>query len=226
MSGGSSPIANNSDSSSEAEKKESPTVRSGLFPERLDKEVLRTLPLIHFEGKISLISKDQDIAAAIEEIRKESILGFDTETKPTFRKEDVTPPPALLQLASQKQVWLFPLRQISMYGDLFSILADPSIEKVGVAPHDDIKGLQRLYEFTAQGFTDVSQIASRHGIITNGLRNLSGMFLNGRISKSAQVTNWEQYPLTPKQIKYAATDAWASLAIHKKICQLLAKTGQ
>jgi len=187
------------------------------FPERMSKEVLRELPLISFKGKIDIIRDDQQLDEALAQIRKVPIVGFDTESKPTFRREDEVRPPALLQLATGAHAWLFQLRQITRHKDLFSILSDPTIEKVGVAPHDDIKGLNRISKFKDKGFIDLSDIASNKKIITTGLRNLSGMFLNGRISKAAQVTNWEQNPLTRKQITYAATDAWVSLRLYEEL---------
>jgi len=179
--------------------------------------------MISFGGRIELIRHDAPMDKALEEIRREPLLGFDTESKPTFRREDEVRPPALLQLATRETAWLFQLRQITRHDELFSVLADASIQKVGVAPHDDIKGLNRIAAFTPGGFIDLSAIAAKRGIITTGLRNLAGMFLGGRISKAAQVTNWEQNPLTRKQIKYAATDAWISLGIYE---ELERRTGQ
>ncbi|MBC2602126.1 3'-5' exonuclease [Puniceicoccus vermicola] len=193
------------------------------FPERMCKEVLRNLPMIGFKGKIELIQDDAQMDSALEELRHETLLGFDTESKPTFRRQDEVRPPALLQLSNGATAWLFQLRQISRHEELFAILADPAVEKVGVAPHDDIKGLNRISPFQAAGFTDLGTIASARGIITTGLRNLAGMFLNGRISKAAQVSNWEQNPLTKKQINYAATDAWVSLRIYEELNR---RTGQ
>ncbi|MFP4353174.1 MAG: 3'-5' exonuclease [Puniceicoccaceae bacterium] len=186
------------------------------FPERMDKAVLRELPLLAFSGTIELID-DALLDEALADLRRIRVLGFDTESKPTFRRQDEVRPPALLQLATGKRAWLFPLRKITRHADLFTILADPEIRKVGVAPHDDIKGLNRISSFTAAGFVDLGVIAAQKGIITTGLRNLAGMFLHGRISKAAQVSNWEQNPLTSKQIAYAATDAWVSLRIYEEL---------
>jgi len=193
------------------------------FPERMSKDILRELPLIHFEGKIVIIRDDSQVDEALKSIRREKILGFDTESKPTFRREDEVRPPALLQLATNETAWLFQLRQLTRIKEVFEILSDLGIEKVGVAPHDDIKGLNRITGFAAKRFIDLGAIASQRGIITTGLRNLAGMFLNGRISKAAQVTNWEQNPLTKKQIRYAATDAWISLRIYEELSK---RTGQ
>lgn len=189
----------------------------------MNKEVLRELPLIHFEGKIELIQDDTQLDSLLKDLKGVSRLGFDTETKPTFRREDEVRPPALLQLATENKAWLVQLRQITRHNEIFAILANPKIEKVGVAPHDDIKGLNRIHRFKAGGFTDIATIAAKKGIITTGLRNLAGMFLQGRISKAAQVSNWEQNPLTKKQILYAATDAWISLRIFEELTR---RTGQ
>jgi ribonuclease D len=187
------------------------------FPERMDKEVLRALPLLGFRGRVELVDDDDALPPALAELSRVSVLGFDTESKPTFRREDEVRPPALLQLATGARAWLFQLRQITRHGDLFGVLADPSIKKVGVAPHDDIKGLNRIAPFEPGGFVDIGDLATKRGIVTTGLRNLAGMFLGGRISKAAQVSNWEQNPLTKKQITYAATDAWVSLRIFEEL---------
>ncbi|MEM0965558.1 MAG: 3'-5' exonuclease [Verrucomicrobiota bacterium] len=190
---------------------------SGSFPERMSKDLLRELPIVHFQGPIQLIREDSQVAPAVEALRLSKRLGFDTESKPTFRREDEVRPPALLQLFDGCTAWLFQLRQITDHRPVFALLTDPNIQKVGVAPHDDIKGLNRIAEFEAAGFIDLSVVASQRGIITTGLRNLAGIFLDGRISKAAQVTNWEQNPLTKKQILYAATDAWVSLRVYEEL---------
>lgn len=187
------------------------------FPERMDKETLRNLPLLGFSGRIELVADDARLDQALEELRPVSVVGFDTESKPTFRREDEVRPPALLQLATGARAWLFQLRPLTRHAELFDLLADPEIKKVGVAPHDDIKGLNRIAEFKPASFVDLSDLAAKRGIITTGLRNLAGLFLNGRISKAAQVSNWEQNPLTRKQIQYAATDAWVSLRIYEEL---------
>jgi len=187
------------------------------FYERMDKQRLQELPLVSFTGTIELVDKQRDLVGVVRALRGHRRLGFDTESKPVFRRDQESRPPALVQLASRKKAWLFPLRQLEDPRELFALLADPDIEKVGVAPHDDIKGLQRILDFTAAGFTDLSRIAAERGIQTTGLRNLSGLLLGARVSKSAQVSNWEQNPLTRKQIRYAATDAWVSLRLLEEL---------
>ena len=131
------------------------------FPQRMSKDILRELPLIHFEGKIVIIRDDSQVDEALKSIRREKILGFDTESKPTFRREDEVRPPALLQLATNETAWLFQLRQLTRIKEVFEILSDLGIEKVGVAPHDDIKGLNRITGFAAKRFIDLGAIASQ-----------------------------------------------------------------
>ena len=123
-------------------------------------------------------------------------------------------PIALLQLATQETVYLIRLNQLGFPEELRDLLASPESQKVGVAIRDDIKGLQQLGSFIPQGFVELSQLARQLGIVTCGLRNLAGIFLNVRISKKAQLSNWEQEELTESQQNYAATDAWISREIY------------
>lgn len=190
--------------------------------ERITKEEVNQLPLIRFEGQIHLIRSDREVPAAIEQIAPAEILGFDTETRPVFRPGQKSGGPALLQLATLDEVWLFQLRKIKHLEPLFAILANPTILKTGVAPHDDIKGLRSLSDFEPANFTDISKIASGLGIITTGLRNLTAMFLGGRLSKRAQVSNWAVENLSTAQKVYAATDAWISLRLHLELTEVVA----
>lgn len=190
--------------------------------ERISKEEVNQLPLIRFEGRIHLIRNDREVAAAIGSITPATILGFDTESRPVFRPGQKSNGPALLQLATLEDAWLFQLRKIKHLEPLFAILANPAIIKTGVAPHDDIKGLRSLSDFEPANFTDISKIASTLGIVTTGLRNLTAMFLGGRLSKRAQVSNWAVENLSSAQKLYAATDAWISLRLHHELSAVAA----
>ena len=144
------------------------------------------------------------------------MLGFDTETRPTFKRGQ-TFPPSLLQLASPHTVFLFQLGKLQQRDALRALLGNPRISKVGVAVHDDILKLQELVDFQAAGFLDLSTFTRKNGIVNTGLRNLVALFLGFRISKAAQVTNWSKSMLTEAQITYAATDAWVSLLLHQHL---------
>ena len=184
-----------------------------MFPKRITKEEVGDLPLVSYSGRIELVANHESFKACLPALRDEKLLGFDTETRPSFRK-GVMFPIALLQLATQETVYLIRLNQLGFPEELRELLASPESQKVGVAIRDDIKGLQQLGSFVPQGFVELSQLARQLGIVTCGLRNLAGIFLNVRISKKAQLSNWEQEELTESQQNYAATDAWISREIY------------
>ena len=98
--------------------------------------------------------------------------------------------------------------------ELVALLEDSTILKVGVAILDDVRGLQKLINFKADGFIELADIAGDLGIVTCGLRNLAAIFLGVRITKTAQLTNWERPVINSKQSLYAATDAWICLEMY------------
>ncbi len=195
--------------------------RSGLPVETtISRDGLNELPLFRFEGDIQVISSDEDTAAAVAHLKQEKLLGFDTETRPSFQKGQ-NYPPALLQLASSSKVYLFQLLQLKELDPILSILSDHAICKAGVAIRDDIRKLQEFHSFKPGGFLELSNPTQRAGIVNTGLRSLAGIFLQIRISKGAQVSNWSRKNLTESQIRYAATDAWVS----RQICERLLELG-
>ena len=156
---------------------------------------------------------------AMHVLHEEEILGFDTETRPIFKK-GVTPPPALLQLAGHKDVYIFQLSKLEDKAVLTELLASRHIIKSGVSVRDDLKGLKNHFEFTERRFVDLGEVAKRLGMLTHGLRNLSANLLGVRISKGAQCSNWAREALSTKQIVYAATDAWISRELYLKFADL------
>lgn len=192
-----------------------------MIPFQITKEEINELPLGQFEGDIYLIDKVEDVEEVVEFLETQSIIGFDTETKPAFRK-GVINPVSLLQLSTNTQAFLFRLNDIGFPNDLRALLEREHIVKVGAAVHDDLKGLAKLTDsFYPNSFFDLNDELKKVGFHNVGVRNLCGMVLKMRISKSEQVSNWESTVLTEKQQRYAATDAWACL----EIFQLLKKEG-
>ncbi len=165
-----------------------------------------------------LIDQQEDVEEVAEFLLKQRIIGFDTETKPAFRR-GVINPVALLQLSTSTQAFLFRLNLIGGFPDAIrNVLEKESIVKVGAAVHDDIKGLAKLTDsFYPKSFFDLNDELKKVGFHNVGVRNLCGMVLNMRISKAEQVSNWEAEELTEKQKRYAATDAWACLEIFQKL---------
>ncbi|NVJ85142.1 MAG: 3'-5' exonuclease domain-containing protein 2 [Algoriphagus sp.] len=188
-----------------------------MIPIRISKEEVNALPLGQFEGEIYLIDQLEDVEEVVEFLDTQPILGFDTETKPAFRK-GVTNEVSLLQLSTSEQAFLFRLNSIGFPDELRAILEREHILKIGAAVHDDLKGLSKLTDsFYPQAFFDLNDELRKIGFHNVGVRNLSGMVLGIRISKSEQVSNWEATQLTVKQQRYAATDAWACLEVFKKL---------
>jgi ribonuclease D len=185
------------------------------FPTTIAREQVNALPLARYEGPITVVTKPREVSAAVEYLRDETLLGFDTESRPSFRRGD-NHPVALLQLAGAERVYLFQLQLLENLDPILALLADPSIRKAGVAIRDDIRKLQELGDFVPGNFVEISDLSRRLDITNTGLRNLCAIFLGFRVSKGAQVTNWARPDLTAAQTSYAATDAWVSRLLYLK----------
>jgi len=181
-------------------------------------EELKELPKTEFSGKIFLIDTLEKFDIAFPLLAENRILGFDTETKPTFRKgkeNDV----ALLQLSSSDAAFLFRINAMGLPEPLIHILEKESVSKVGVAIKDDLRSLKKIRSFEPKGFIDLQDVAKEKGMKNNGLKKLAGIVLGKRISKSQRTTNWENEVLSPRQLKYAATDAWICNELYYKMVQ-------
>jgi len=185
----------------------------------ISREELNLLPLLRYQGPIEIIQNEQELAAVLVEILSEPILGFDTETRPSFRKGQ-NYLPSLVQIATRHCVFLVQIPDGIMTETLARILEWPGSTKTGIALHQDMSQLQQLGEFADQSVLDLSRVATRLGFKTTGLRNLAGILLKGRITKGAQVTDWSKLRLTDAQINYAATDAWVSRELYFALKQL------
>jgi ribonuclease D len=153
------------------------------------------------------------------DILQEGIVGFDTETRPAFRPGE-SYLPSLVQFATAGAVYLLQVRQQDFFGALREILSSEQVIKAGVSVADDLRNLKRLFEFDERSVVDLGKVAERHGLKQTGVRNLAGMFLGARIPKGAKTTNWAAPRLTPQQIAYAATDAWACRELYLRFKEL------
>ncbi|MFA7115796.1 MAG: hypothetical protein WC140_00980 [Bacteroidales bacterium] len=170
---------------------------------------VESLNLSAFEGPIGVITeKDAEYAEAIEYLYQQTVIGFDTETRPVFKACAKRNEVALLQLSGGDKAFVFRLNKLGLPSALVNILADPKIIKVGAAVRDDIKGLQRYTKFVDRGFVDLQSVVSSYGINEKSVKKLGGIILGIRISKAKQLSNWEAPILSGAQLKYAATDAW------------------
>ncbi len=192
--------------------------RINSFEQAITNEELRTLPPSSFPGEIIVIEDVQYVPGVVKMLRGFDLLGFDTETKPAFKK-GVINEVALLQLSTEDQAFIFRLNKTGLPPSLASLLADPKIVKAGAAIRDDIRSLQRLARFTPSGFVELQEMVKEHHIHDLGLRKMAGIIMGIQISKSQQVSNWERKVLTEAQLIYAATDAWVCYEIY---CRLTA----
>ncbi len=189
------------------------------FPQRLTKNEINACPITKWQGPVHVIRTAGELADAVRHLAKETLLGFDTETRPAFKKGE-SYPPSLLQLAGGQEVFIFQLQHLGLPKPLRSLLAQPEITKAGVALTYDLRELQQLAPFHPARCVDLGSMAKEAGLQNQGLRGLAAVLLGLRISKAAQTSNWARSTLTPLQILYAATDAWLSRALYQKLLQV------
>ena len=189
------------------------------FCRKFSKDEVNTLPLFHYDGDVVLVRDEQTLSEALTRMAKERILGFDTESRPCFRKGKMNNP-SLIQIACSDIIFLFQLKWLPLDKRLAAVMENPACIKAGVAIRDDIRQLQALYPFTGAGIVDLGEVAASQGLETRGLRTLTANFLRARISKGAQCSNWENSELSSQQVRYAATDAWVSRKIYQRMDEL------
>ncbi len=185
----------------------------------ISNEILNELPLQHFEGEIVLVEHEDGIAQVMKEVEGETVVGFDTETRPSFKK-GVTNSISLFQLSTKDSTYLIRLNKTGVPNLLKELLEDEAVLKVGVGIRDDIRGLQKLVPFKPQGFVELQSLAIEKGLKDFSLKKLAGILLNFRVSKRQRLSNWEAETLSKAQMVYAATDSWVALEIYKKLLVL------
>ncbi|MDA0193678.1 MAG: 3'-5' exonuclease domain-containing protein 2 [Bacteroidetes bacterium] len=182
----------------------------------ITKEELLLLRPLQYEGKITMIDSTKSLDNAIEALSEQKIIGIDTESRPAFRKGEYHPT-SLVQLAANDIVFLIRIQSTGFSDSLVEFFENGDILKIGIAIRDDLIDLKKIRKFKPSGFHDLNVIAHGIGLDKIGAKNLSGIFLSGRISKSQQTSNWENRILTPAQKIYAATDAWICLKIYEQM---------
>ena len=174
----------------------------------ISSEELANLPIQRFEGDVFVLSAPDAIERALADIGGEAVVGFDTETRPSFRKGE-SYPPCLVQVATARAVYLFPLQRQDFSGAIAALLSAREIIKVGISVAEDLRRLKALFPAQEASVLDAGAVARRHGLRQTGLRNLAAIFLGIRIPKGKRTSNWAAPNLSAAQIIYAATDAWA-----------------
>ncbi|MEG2613260.1 MAG: 3'-5' exonuclease, partial [Alistipes sp.] len=178
-----------------------------IYINKISNEQTAALPAIEFKGPIRIIDEDRDVAEACKFLMQQPLLGFDTETRPSFRV-GVTFRVSLLQLSTPTICYLFRLHKIRFDKPIIQLLESKQILKIGADVAGDLRSLRQIRPFRDGGFIDLQSIASEWGIEEKSLRKLSAIVLGKRVSKAQRLSNWEATTLTDKQQIYAATDAW------------------
>ncbi len=180
---------------------------------KLSRDEINSLDIRAYQGPIELVRSRKHMLSAVRKLRRERLLGFDTETRPVFKK-GVSYPTALVQVVIRNCVYIFQLRFLGDLGKLFSVLANKKIIKAGVSIADDVKALRTLSDFKPAGFVDIGDCARKCGMQHHGLRGLAALLLGFRITKSGQRYNWALPRLRQSAIRYAATDAWVGRELY------------
>lgn len=177
-------------------------------PRAISRDDVNALPIRRWDGETRVISSAHDAAGALARIREETVVGFDTETRPAFRAGE-SYLPSLAQVATAHAVYLFQVGHREVAAAVAEVVASEHIVKAGVGMADDLKSLRKVIEFSEKSIVDLGAAAKRNGHQQSGVRNLVALFLGFRIPKGAKTTNWARARLSEQQIAYAATDAWA-----------------
>ena len=186
---------------------------------KISREEMFRLPIRRYEGPVHLVATAPDLRHAMQDICQETVVGFDTETRPAFRPGE-NYRPSLVQFATAGAVYLFQVERQSYSAAMREILSSAKVVKAGVSVADDLRSLKKLFEFEEKAVLDLGNVARRIGLSQTGVRNLAGIFLGVRIPKGAKTTNWAASRLTRQQITYAATDAWVCRELYLRFNQL------
>jgi ribonuclease D len=185
----------------------------------ISKEHMASLPIRRYEGPVCVVTTQHDLDRARDDIGSEHIFGFDTETRPAFAKGEFYLP-CLVQVATARAVYLFQFHTLEVKPLLTVLLEEAHALKVGVSLANDMRTLKEVFPFQPRSMLDLGRVARRHGFQQTGVRNLAGIFLECRIPKGAQTSNWAAPRLTPQQIIYAATDAWICRELYLRFVTL------
>ena len=187
-----------------------------MYQAKIDKEIVKDLPIAQTDCQIELIDSPDEVDKAVKYLLRSKVVGFDTESKPSFTKGKSNKI-ALMQISTQKRCFLFRLQMIGKNQRLKEFLENENIKKIGVAIHGDLRNLRVWSKFEPKNFVDLQNIVGDYGIEELGLQKIYAIVFGRKISKSQQLSNWEAKILNRAQQIYAATDAWACRQIYLKL---------
>ena len=182
----------------------------------ISKEEIRELPIATFNGEIIVVDKVEDVAKAVDYLKQFKVIGFDTETKPVFRK-NVTHKVALMQLSTLDKCFLFRLNLIKYPDELDDLICSRDVLKVGLSLRDDFAALRKRTDCPPLNFIDLQTFVKDYGIKDMSLQKIHAILFNKKIAKNQRLSNWEASTLRESQKMYAAIDAWACLKIYNHL---------
>ena len=191
-------------------------MKTNHFDHKFAKELIQWLPVAQFDGEVIIVDDLAQVPDAVAYLSRQKYIGVDTESRPSFVR-GTHYPTALLQMATEERCYLFRLSMIGLPKDIAALFSNPKISKIGLAFKDDLNGLRRHCNFKPVNCIDLQSIVGKYGILELGLQKIFAICFGKKISKSQQLTNWENASLTLEQARYASTDAWATLLIYKEL---------
>jgi ribonuclease D len=186
------------------------------YIESITKEEIAQLPIEEFTGRIILIDTEKDAEKAVSYLYKFPIIGFDTETRPSFKKGQHNKI-SLMQISTANTCFLFRLNHIGIPDVLKDFLSDSQVMKIGLSLRDDFGAMNKRVEIKPANFVDLQNMVGAYGIKEASLQKIYAIMFNKKISKGQRLTNWDAEILTDAQQKYAALDAWACLKIYNQL---------
>ncbi|MBD5213648.1 MAG: 3'-5' exonuclease domain-containing protein 2 [Bacteroidales bacterium] len=184
----------------------------------IDKSQIHQMPVAKFPGKIYVIDNAADARSAVAYLMRQSAVGFDTETRPTFRKGE-THNVALVQISTSDECFLFRVNLIGFCEPLRQLMESRDVLKIGLSTKDDFHGLARLAPIVPGGIIELQHFVGKYDITDQSLQKVYAIIFGEHITKGQRLTNWEAKTLTPAQQDYASLDAWACLRIYRHLSE-------
>ncbi len=167
-------------------------------------------------GDIVVVSTSAAAQQAFQALDACSVLGFDTESKPTFAKLEVSAGPHVVQFSTLHKAYVFQLHDARCREIVSALLVCQRIAKVGFGLAGDHEQIWRTLGVRPENVLDLNLIFRQRGYLKElGVRGAVAVLFNQRFVKSRKATtsNWSNRQLTESQIVYAANDAWAAIKV-------------
>lgn len=179
----------------------------------ISKEAVSQLPTEEFNGECIIIDTISKVTPAIAYLNRHKLVGFDTETRPSFKK-GIHYNISLIQISTDSVCFLFRINKIGMPEKLLKFLNSKKTKKIGLSLENDFGMINKVKEIDQSGYIDIQKLAPQYHIKDASLQRIYAILFDKRISKSQRLTNWEAQQLTPAQCRYASLDAWSCLKIY------------